>query len=90
MFRVILFKQWRLTGGRLRLPGLSIQGGVLCRAAAVVPVSQALYILPAFSNSLRLPSSAAAAAALLAFSALRSSYRGKVLAAVLPIKLKER
>ena len=27
MFRVILFKQWRLTGGRLRLPGLSIQGG---------------------------------------------------------------
>ena len=64
-------------------------GGVLCRAAAVVPVSQALYILPAFSNSLRLPSSAAAAAALLAFSALRSSYRGKVLA-VLPIKLKER
>ena len=71
------------------LAGFVYTGGVLCRAAAVVPVSQALYILPAFSNSLRLLSSAAAAAALLAFSALMSSYRGKVLA-VLPIKLKER
>ena len=59
------------------------------RPAAVVQVSQALYILPAFNNSLRLLSSAAAEAALLAFSALRSSYRGKVLL-VLPIKLKER